>query len=248
MQKVFSGNSSDGFLCRVTVPNGTHLAEFKSGVGNLGTVLDGNNQIAGQAVLNPLACNPTMLFMDAAMAGIDKKLDAIQDLQQEMMGYLKQKEDAEIRGNLIFLNDILNNYRYNTENDLYKNNNHIKVLDIRQAAEQKIQLFRSKVSSELQRKSFLHVDRDVRTQVDKIQEDLKEYELALYMHAFSSFLDIMLVGNYTPEYLNGIRTKIEDYALQYRELYTESYSQLESKLILRFSLLCEKGWEVQVSF
>ena len=38
----------------------------------------------------------------------------------------------------------------------------------------------------------------------------------------------MLVGNYASEYLRGIRQKIEGYSLQYRELYTKCYDQLEA--------------------
>ena len=128
IQKVVGGSGATSGLYRVTIPSGTHLAEFKNGVGNLGTALNANNQIAGQAVLNPLVCNPTMIFMAAALANIDKKLDAIQELQQEMMDFLVQKERAELRGNLIFLSDILNNYKFNWNNDMYKNSNHIKVL------------------------------------------------------------------------------------------------------------------------
>jgi len=145
--KVVGGPGTTSGLCKVTIPSGMHLAKFKSGVGNLGTALDANNQIAGQAVLNPLVCNPTMIFMAAALANFDKKLDAIQELQQEMMDFLVQKERAELRGNLIFLSDILNNYRFNWNNDMYKNSNHIKVLDIRQTAEQKILFYRDQISS-----------------------------------------------------------------------------------------------------
>ena len=73
IHNVFGVSGGTTQLCQVTVPAGTHLASFKSGVGNLGTVLNANNQIAGQAVINPLVCNPTMLFMAAALASIDKK-------------------------------------------------------------------------------------------------------------------------------------------------------------------------------
>ena len=38
----------------------------------------------------------------------------------------------------------------------------------------------------------------------------------------------MLVGNYRSQYLLGIRKKIEDYSLEYRELYTKCYDKLES--------------------
>lgn len=228
VQKVFSSSGAITGLYKVTIPSGTHLAKFKSGIGNLGTTLNANNQIAGQAVLNPLVCNPTMIFMAAALANTDKKLDAIQELQQEMMDFLVQKERAELRGNLIFLSDILNNYRFNWNNDMYKNSNHIKVLDIRQTAEQKILFYRDQISSQLKKKSLIHSDKDAKKQLDSIQAAFQEYQLALYMHGFSAFLDIMLVGNYTSEYLNGIEQKIETYSFQYRELYTKCYDQLEA--------------------
>lgn len=228
VQKVVGGSGATSGLYKVTIPNGTHLAEFKNGAGNLGTALNANNQIAGQAVLNPLVCNPTMVFMAAALANIDKKLDAIQKLQQEMMDYLVQKDRAELRGNLIFLSDILTNYRFNWNNDLFKNSNHIKVLDIRQTAEQKILFFRDQISSKLKKKSIIHSDKDAKKQIERIQADFKEYQLAVYTHGFSSFLDVMLVGNFASDYLNGIREKIENYSLQYRELYTNCYERMEA--------------------
>ena len=228
VQKVVGGSGATTGLYKVTIPSGTHLAKFKSGVGNLGTALDANNQIAGQAVLNPLVCNPTMIFMAAALASIDKKLDAIKELQQEIMDFLVQKERAELRGNLIFLSDILKNYRFNWNNDMYKNSNHIKVLDIRQTAEQKILFYRDQISSKLKKDSPIHSDKDVQKQIDIIQNSFKEYQLALYIYSFSSFLDIMLVGNYVSEYLNEVKNKIESYSWQYRELYTNCYDHLEA--------------------
>lgn len=228
IQKVISGSETTSGLYMVKIPKGTHLAEYKSGVGNLGTVLNTNNQIAGQAVLNPLVCNPAMIFMAAALAGIDKKMDVIQDLQRNMMDFLVQKERAELRGNLIFLSDIMNNYRFNWNNDVYKNSNHIKVLDIRQAAEQKILFFREQISSKLKKNSIFHSDKDAQKQIDRIQSAFMEYQLALYIHGFSSFLDVMLAGNYESKYLLGIRKKIEEYSWQYRELYTQCYDKLES--------------------
>ena len=227
VQTVFKGSDTVSGLYKVTIPKGTHLAEFNSGAGYLGTALNANNQIAGQAVLNPLVCNPTMLFMAAALASINKKLDAIQELQKEMMEFLEQKEKAELRGNLVFLGDLFNNYKYNWNNDMYKSSSHIKVLDIRQTAEQKVLFLRDQISSKIKKKSFFHSDKDAKKKVDKIKSSFEDYQIALYTHAFSSFMDVMLIGNYDPDYLDGIKQKIEEYAWQYRELYTECYNQLE---------------------
>lgn len=226
VQTVVGGAETTSGLYKVTIPKGTHLAEFKSGAGNLGTALNANNQIAGQAVLNPLVCDPTMIFMAAALANVDKKLDAILELQQEMMDFLVQKERAELRGNMIFLADILNNFRFNWNNDMYKNSNHIKILDVRQEAEQKILFYRDQISSKMKKKSLIHSDKDTQKQLDKVQADFREYQLALYMHGFASFLDVMLVGNYASEYLSGIIEKLESYSWEYRELYSKCYDQL----------------------
>ena len=230
VQKVIGGPGTTSGLYKVTIPSGTHLAEFKNGAGNLGTVLNTNNQIAGQAVLNPLVCDPTMIFMAATLANIDKKLDSIHELQQEMMDFLVQKERAEVRGNLIVLSDIMDSYKFNWNNDMYLNSNYKKVLDIRQTAEQKIVFCRDQISSKLNKKAFKHIhsDKEAQKLISKIQADFKEYQLALYMHGFSSFLDVILVGNYTSEYLQRIRGKIKEYSWQYTELHTKCYDQLES--------------------
>ena len=46
----------------------------------------------GQAQMISFACDPTMLFAAAALANIDKKLDTIKEMQQEMMDFLIRKE------------------------------------------------------------------------------------------------------------------------------------------------------------
>ncbi len=184
------GGTTTSMLYKVTIPSGTHLASFTNGAGNLGTVLNANNQIAGQAVLNPLVLNPTTLFMAAALASIDKKLGAIQELQQEMMDYLVQKDKAELKGNLTFLADIFNNYKYNWNNELYKSSNHVKVLDIKQAAEQEIIFYRQQIIDKVRKQSLVHVDQEVRSRIEKIADIFKDYQLALYAFSFASFLDV----------------------------------------------------------
>lgn len=83
---------------------GNFIGSLKTSAGLVG---------GGQAQMMPLAFDPTMLFMAAALANIDKKLDSIKEMQQEMMDFLVQKEKAELKGNLTFLYDVFNNYKYN---------------------------------------------------------------------------------------------------------------------------------------
>lgn len=182
----------------------------------------------GQAKMTPLACDPTMIFMAAVLANVEKKLDSIQDMQKEMMDFLVQKEKADLKGDLNFLFDVFNNYKYNWNNEMYKNSNHIKVLDIRQEAEKKIAFYREQIIAKVNKKSFIHSDQTVNKQLQMVQDQFKDYQLALYLFGFSSFLEVMLLGNFGKDYLTGISEKLEKYSLHYRELYTKCYDEIES--------------------
>lgn len=42
----------------------------------------------------------------------------------KIMAMFQMKEKAELKGNLTFLYDVFNNYKYNWNNEMYKNSNH----------------------------------------------------------------------------------------------------------------------------
>lgn len=224
-QVVSQGQAVSGYY-KVTIPTGTQLAQFKDGTGFLGTAL-GENGIAGQARLNPLACDPTMLLVAATLANIDKKLDAIQEKQQEMLDFLVQKEKSALKADLDFLMDIYNNYKFNWNSEKYKTANHTKALDIRQESGKQIDFYREQIKKRIRKKALFHSDQDVRKQLNQVQDEFKEYQLALYIYGFAYFLEVMLQENYDTLYLEAISKKIDNMAFQYRELYSLAYSQIE---------------------
>lgn len=228
LQNVLNGGGTTSGLYKVTIQKGGHLAEFKNGSGYLGSVLKENGAVGGgQAVLNPLVCNPTMLFMAVALMSMDKKLDSIQETQLEIIEFLKQKEKSKLRGNLNVLEDVRNNYKYNWSNEKYKTNKHIQVQEIKRDAEQSIIFYREQIDKKINKKSFLHSNQDVKKKLKKIQSEFKDYQLALYLYSFSAFLEVMLLENFESAYLDSVAHKIEDYSYQYREFYTKCYDQIE---------------------
>ena len=109
LQQVLSGGEAVSGIYRVTIPAGTHLAQFKGSTDFLGAAL-GAGRIEAQARLNPLMFSPAAvgtLLMAATLANIDKKLDAIQETQQEMLDFLKAKERSALMGDLEFLGMFL---------------------------------------------------------------------------------------------------------------------------------------------
>ncbi|MEW9051118.1 MAG: hypothetical protein AB2392_08165 [Neobacillus sp.] len=246
-RNVINGGGATSGLYQVTIPKGGHLAQFKNGSGYLGSVLKENGAVGGgQAVLNPLVCNPTMLFMAATLATIDKKLDNIQEMQKEILDFLFQKERSELKGDLNFLTDVLNKYKYNWNNDTYKKSNYNIVLRIKQETERKIDLYSALITTEINKKSsFVYTDQWVEKLLKKIQSEFKDYLLALYLYSFSSFLEVILLENFESAYLDGISKKIEDYSLKYHELYTMCYDQIEG---YSQSSIQSKGLEGLTSF
>lgn len=227
VQTAVSGAGGSGIYYVNTA--GKTMFQMKGTNNFIGSLQTSTGMVGGgQAQMTPLACDPTMLFMAAALANIDKKLDAIQDMQKEMMDFIVQKEKADLKGNLNFLFDVFNNYKYNWNNEMYKNSNHIKVLDIRQEAEKKIAFYRDQIIAKVNKKSFIHSDQTVNKQLQAVQDQFKDYQLALYLLGFSSFLEVMLLGNFDADYLSEISDKLETYSLNYRELYTKCYNEIES--------------------
>ncbi|MCD8336509.1 MAG: hypothetical protein LUD18_04390 [Lachnospiraceae bacterium] len=226
IQSVVSGGGGSGLYYVNT--KGLKMMQFSGSSKYLGTLATETGAVGGgQAELMQLPCDPTMLCMAAALMNIEKKLDSIQQMQQEMMDFLKAKEKAKLRGNINTLIDVVNNYKFNWNNEKYKTNKHILVQDIRRDAEQSIQLFREQIQSVMEKRSLIHSDQEVNTKLRKIQDAFRDYQMALYQFSFASFLEVMLLGNFDEQYLKSIIRKIEELAFQFRELYTDCYNRLE---------------------
>ena len=195
-----------------------------------------NGKLQGNAVYNPvnttvqttMAVNPALICMGVALMGIEKKLDKIQQTQQQILSFLEQKNESELKGNLNFLSDVLNNYKFNYDNERYKNNMHIKVLDIRQTSEQSIIFYKKQIGEIINKKSLIHINQQTDRLVSDVQSKLNYYKLALYQFAFSAFMEVMLLENFESNYLTGVSKTIEKYSIQYKELYTECYNQIEN--------------------
>ncbi|PLS27655.1 hypothetical protein [Bifidobacterium parmae] len=219
--------------------NAAALQHFKDGSGLLASFRDAINGF-GQARLHEAAggafqttgvmpYDPTMLFIAAAIMQINGKLDAIQDTQRRMFRYLQQKDKAQLRGDAETLVGILNDYQYNWDNDVWRDNSHMKVLDIRQDMATSSIHLRAQISTLLKEGGFLEVRGVVGKRSDDIADVMKEYQLATYNHAFASFLEPMLSENLDAEYLTKIADDIEDRRLDYLRFYTDCYNAIEKK-------------------
>ncbi len=171
--------------------------------------------------------DPTALFMAAALAQINQKLDSIQNTVNEMFEYMRQKDKAELRGNLKTLEDILESYRHNWNNDIWRKNSHMKVVDIKQESDQAIIHLRAQVKGKASERGPVELRFAVDGRLGEVLDRLKEYQLATYTYSFASFLEPMLSENFDEANLESIANRINDRGNEYRELYTECYNAIE---------------------
>ena len=214
------------------------LQTFKDGSGLLGSFRDAATGF-GQArfhvqqgmfltSVTTMPYNPAFLAMAFALAQINKKLDSIQSSVDQIFKYMRQRDKADMQGNLKTLADILNEYGFNYGNTVYMSNAHMKVLDIKQKSEQDMELFRFQVQEKLHKKSFIEIRESVSKRLDTVLDYLKDYQLSAYIYCFALFLEPMLSENFESGKLNAITKRIEEESIRYLELYSECYEVLET--------------------
>ena len=173
------------------------------------------------------AINPATLFIAAGIMAMSKKLSAIEETQENIMGFLEKDKVAQMKGNLAFLMSVYDEYRSNWDKETFKSAQYIKTQDIKQESEQKIALYRMQLNDELQKKKGLASKLSIKKDMRKLVEEFSDYRLAIYLYAFASYLEIILLENYKAEYLSTLSSKIQDESINYVELYTIAYNKLE---------------------
>lgn len=167
--------------------------------------------------------NPAAIIVVAMLANIEKKLDDIQDTQMKILSFLEQDKQAEQQGNL----DILKGYKHNWDKAQYRQNHHMKVLDIKQTAEKNIIFYQEQIASEIKALPAIHLDQNVNDGVTKLEKLFRSYRMALFLFAFSSFLEVMLMGNFREEYLNQVADKVRKYNKNYQIQFSKSSDMIK---------------------
>lgn len=242
LKNVFNGAQSSEVgqqLFSMRIPNGLGVGEklqvAKKDGGLLGNVVDASGKITKRARFHAVPgsvgtvaqVNPAIMLMAIAISTITKKLDKIEEAQKDIIEFLQLKEKAALKGNIAVLQEVLDEYKYNWDNEKYKNNKHIQVQEIKRDAEKSIIFCREQIEKKVAKKGLLHSDRDVKNKIQKVQYEFKDYELAMYIFAFSSFMEVMLLENFDAGYLSSVTKKIELYAEQYKELNQKCYELIE---------------------
>ena len=103
----------------------------------------------------------------------------------------------------------------------------MKVLDIKQAAEKNIIFYQEQCASIIKKMPALHLDQMVKDTVSKLGKQFSNYRMALYLFSFSSFLEVMLLGNFRQAYLDQVSAKVQEYNRNYQAQFSECRSMIK---------------------
>ena len=224
LYRIANSDTAKGTLQMIKgQPGATYGTYMQDGVFSNRAVFE---QVAGSGAAQTVPIDPTAIFMAAALASINIKLDAIQATQQELFEYVKQRDESEMRADLVFLTDVFNTYKDSWNNDLYVQNHHAQALTCKRHAMANIDFYRQEIVAKTNEKDLLHSDKKVEKKQEELERYFKDYQMALTMYAFSSFMDVLLSKNFEKNYLDYISETIREYSYKYRELYTDCYNRV----------------------
>lgn len=195
----------------------------------------GGSKMAQLAEAGPLtatsqavsAINPTTMMMAVALYSIEKQLGEIAETQKQILSFLEIKDEAGIEGDLETLTELINNYKHNWDNEIYVQNSHKMVMDIKRTARSNMLASQKRVAELVASKKLVVGQGQVKSTLSEMEKRFKYYQLALYTYSLASMMEIMLGGNYKEEYITGIKDEIIKLSGNYRELFEKSSLYLE---------------------
>ncbi len=183
------------------------------------------NGIEGlQTTTTVMPIDPVAMMVAVALITIEKRFDDLQKSVDQIMQFLVRDKQAEQRGNLNTLTEILSEYKRGSMDENRCNTLAVQVQAIHADANKAILFWESSLKDLLAKPS-----QHLQELLNKILDSMAEYQLAVYLYGFSSLLDVLLQHLYSAEHLNEIESKMSLHAGRYRSLVEQCRSFLADK-------------------
>lgn len=215
-------------------------ADANGTVGNIMQInAQGKQVIAGRMRFKPvdgipvnetmstvMPIDPMLMVVAIALMTIEQKLDGIQKSVEEVLQFLKLEKQSAQRGNLNMLAEIMDEYKHNCHNEQFCLSRLQAVLAIKKDSHRDILFYQEQIATELQKQKGLHGAKDSQGLLDAVSYQFAEYQLACHLYAYSSFLDIMLQGNFDATAIESVTEKMMNMAKRYESLYSDCHAQI----------------------
>lgn len=172
--------------------------------------------------------DPVTMMMAVALFSIEQQLGKIEEMQKQILSFIQEDKEAQIEGDIDVLMSTMREYKHNWNNEKYNQNHAMQALDIKRKAAQNIRFYKKQIA-DIQDESHILVGNSIIDSVNnRLQAALRYYRLSLYTYSLASFMEILLLGNYQEKNISEVKGTIENYSLEYREVFTSCSSYLGS--------------------
>ena len=196
---------------------------------------DGTSKMAKFAEISPFSVkkavtvNPALALMAATLRTLEKKLDKITKLSEQIVSFLENEKRSEIVADVQTLLNIISNYKYNWDNDMYLTNNHKMVLDIQRTARKNINFYQKTIDDLLSKKKTSATQKQTDALLNCYINAFQYLKMSLYTYSMASMLDVMISGNFYESYVQNKISEIQEISMNYRELFEKSSVFLEKQ-------------------
>lgn len=186
---------------------------------------DGSSTMAKLKEVNPnnvMALDPTVMMMSIALAGIEQELGEIKELSKQIFSFLEHEKESEIESDLEILNRSISDFRFNLEDEKYLINNHKQVMDIKRTANKNMLFYKKEIKDDLSKDKLFTTNNSMNSIIEDIQKKFRYYRLSLYIYSFSTFMEILLLGNYKNDYLLSKKEELDELDNEYSEVFNNA--------------------------
>ena len=186
---------------------------------------DGSSTMAKLKEVNPnnvMVLDPTVMMMSVALAGIEQELEEIKELSKQIFSFLEHEKESEIESDLEILNRSISDFRFNLEDEKYLINNHKQVMDIKRTANKNMLFHKKEIKDDLSKDKLFTTNNSMNSIIEDIQKKFRYYRLSLYIYSFSTFMEILLLGNYKNDYLLSKKEELDELDNEYSEVFNNA--------------------------
>ena len=171
--------------------------------------------------------NVPMILLAAVLHSVEKEISEIDRIGKGIEAFLTNEKEDEIEKIVEKLLFIIDEFKNNWENEAFLEDSYETVVAVREKAKSKIIGFQRQVVDPLNSNKIITTRAQIEELLNKVVRNFRYYRLDLFIYSMTSYLEILLSGNYDRDYVKSIKVKVEDNAHKFRSILKRCTDELD---------------------
>ena len=201
-----------------------------TGLSNYGAIIDYFRDPKNKAKikeLKKLGFNPATIMITVMLFEVEKQILEVKEISESILSFLENDKESEVEADVKTLCRIIEEYKYNYQDEQYVNNNHKLVMDIERTSIKNIQFYLKQIKDEINKNSFIMTNKTIDTNQKKLERDFTYYRLSLYIYSFATFMEVMLLENFEKDFLLLKKKELDKLTKEYSDNYEEALKYVQ---------------------